>query len=232
MTGVRQRLANFLAAKGGEGPPLEHEIKGFLRELGVAVPQGAYLPVNAALPVPFPLSWPLVVKVASRSINSKSDAGGIRFGIGTPAALEEVRAELMQIKGAEGVLLEETRPPGVEVIVGGTVDPQFGPVVMFGLGGVFVELFRDVAFALAPLARDEAFRLIERTRGAALIRGFRNKPPLDREALADIIVTVSKLIGSGQLEEIDLNPVALYPHGAVVLDAKMKKNPAPLSVIK
>ncbi|HLO25269.1 MAG TPA: acetate--CoA ligase family protein [Geobacteraceae bacterium] len=222
---ARTHLAAFLAARDGRGPLLEHEIKAFLGELGVAVPQGVYLPVNAPLPVPFPLSWPLVAKLAAPGISSKSDVGGIRFGIDSPSALDQARAELMQIKGAEGVLLEETAPPGVEMIVGGTVDPQFGPVVMFGLGGVFVELFRDVAFALAPLTGDEALLLIERTRGAALLRGFRGKPPLDRRALSKIMVAVGELIGSGLLEEIDLNPVVLYPRGALVLDAKMKKAP-------
>ncbi len=226
------RLAAFLAARRGRDAFLEHEVKAFLAELGLAVPRGVFIPRDAVLPDSLPFPWPVIAKVAAPNIPSKSDAGGIRFGIGTPAALEGARAELMQIEGAEGVLLEETVPPGVEVIVGGTVDPQFGPVVMFGLGGLFVELFRDVAFALAPLTGDDALMLVERTRGAALLRGFRGTPPIDRRALADTMVAVGALIGSGLLEEIDLNPVVLHPSGALVLDAKMKKFPAPLSSIK
>jgi acyl-CoA synthetase (NDP forming) len=94
---------------------------------------------------------------------------------------------------------------------------------MFGLGGFFVEFFRDVSFALAPVGRLEALRMVERTRGSELLAGFRGRPPVDREALASVIVTVSELIGSGLLAEIDLNPVVLYPSGALVLDAKMKR---------
>jgi acetyl-CoA synthetase (ADP-forming) len=111
----------------------------------------------------------------------------------------------------------------VEVIVGGVIDPQFGPVVMFGLGGVAVELFRDVAFALAPLERGAARRLAAAPKGAALLHGWRGRPAVDREALVSVIVTVSELIGSGLLEEIDLNPVLLYPDGAMVVDAKLKR---------
>jgi acyl-CoA synthetase (NDP forming) len=94
---------------------------------------------------------------------------------------------------------------------------------MFGLGGLLVELFRDVAFSLAPVTPEEAQRLMRQPKGGVLIDGFRGKPPLDRDALAGIIVTVSRLIGSGLLEEVDLNPVVVYPSGAVVLDAKMRK---------
>ena len=127
----------------------------------------------------------------------------------------------MGIENAEGVILEEQAQPGTEVIVGGIIDPQFGPVVMFGLGGVFVELYRDVAFAPAPMTRDDAFRLMERVKGYRLLTGYRGAPPRDREALADILVIVSELMATGLLEEIDLNPVALYPRGAMILDAKM-----------
>ncbi|NMC75295.1 MAG: acyl-CoA synthetase, partial [Geobacteraceae bacterium] len=93
--------------------------------------------------------------------------------------------------------------------------------VMFGLGGVFVELFHDIAFALAPMTRDDAFRLMERVKGCRLLTGYRGAPPRDLEAVADILVIVSELIAVGLLEEIDLNPVALYPQGAMILDAKM-----------
>jgi len=223
---TRERLATFLKARTQRTFLPEHEVKDFLRELGISVPGGVFIPAHAPCPSALPLSWPLVVKVVSPLVSSKTEAEGIRFGIASHEDLELARADLMRIEGAEGVFLEETAPPGVEVIVGGTVDPQFGPVVMFGLGGLFVELFRDVAFALAPVTGDDAYRLIDRTRGAALIRGFRGRPSLDREALAKTMVIVGELIGSGLLEEIDLNPVVLYPRGAVALDVKVKPSPS------
>jgi len=222
---TRELLATFLKAHTKRTSLPEQEVKGFLRELGIAVPRGVFIPAHAPCPSALPLSWPLVVKVVSPLATSKTEAEGIRFGIDSHEGLELARADLMRIEGAEGVLLEETAPPGVEVIVGGIVDPQFGPVVMFGLGGLFVELFRDVAFALAPITRDDAYRLIDRTRGGVLIHGFRGKPSLDREALAKTMVIVGELISSGLLEEIDLNPVVLYPRGAVALDAKVKPSP-------
>ncbi len=219
---AQERLAAFLAAHG-EHSFLEHEVKEFLRGAGLPVPAGRFIAAGAPLPSPLGLRFPLVAKVASRRIVSKSDVGGVRLGIASSAELEQVRVELAAIDGAEGVFVEETAPSGIEVIVGGTIDPQFGPVVMFGLGGVFVELFRDVAFALAPVTRDDALRLAERTRGSRLLLRFRGRPPVDREALAGVICTVADLIASGLVAEVDLNPVALYPDGALVLDGKIKR---------
>ncbi len=220
---VQEQLAAFLVAHGGEQSFLEHQVKEFLRGVGLLAPAGRFIPAGAGIPSPLGLRFPLVAKVASRCIVSKSDVGGVRLGIASPVELEEARKELLEIDGAEGVLVEETAPPGVEVIVGGTIDPQFGPVVMFGLGGLFVELFRDVAFALAPITREDALRLTDRARGSRLLHGFRDRPPVDREALAGIIVTVADLVASGLVAEVDLNPVALYPDGALVLDGKIKR---------
>lgn len=220
---ITDHLHQFLAAHEGESSFLEHEVKGLLRGLGVPVPAGVFLPVGGALPDPASLSFPLVAKVAGRKIAGKSDIGGVRLAIADSLELERVVAELSSIAGAEGVLVEEQAPPGVEVIVGGTIDPQFGAVVMFGLGGVFVELFRDIAFALAPLNLEEARGLIARTKGSRLLMGYRSKPPVDMAALISVIVSVSELIGSGLLEEIDLNPLVLYSNGALALDAKMKR---------
>lgn len=112
-------------------------------------------------------------------------------------------------------------PQGTEVIVGGVIDPQFGPVVMFGLGGVMVELFRDVSFGLAPLAPDEAGKLIGRVKGVRLLEDYRERSPGDIKSFQDIVVSVSELIATGLFREIDLNPVAVYHVGALILDAKI-----------
>jgi acetyl-CoA synthetase (ADP-forming) len=201
---------------------LEHEVKYFLRETGLSVPNGFFLDKPEKIPL-HELTYPLVAKVVSSKIVSKSDVRGVRPGIRDPDELKRVVEELMGIETAEGVLVEEMAPLGLEVIIGGVVDRQFGPVLMFGLGGVFVELFKDVAFGLAPMAREDALTLIKEVKGYRLLKGYRGKPPVDKEALLDIIVRISDIIATGLLEEIDLNPVALYPLGAMVLDAKMKK---------
>ena len=145
----------------------------------------------------------------------------MRAAINNETELHRALQELARIEQSEGVLVEEMAPEGVEVIVGGIVDKQFGPVVMFGLGGIFVELFKDVSFGLAPLSGEEALRLVREVKGYRLLEGFRGRPPADIDALSTVIVKVSELMATGLLEEMDLNPVAVYSKGAMVLDAKM-----------
>ncbi len=207
---------------------LEHEVKGLLRDIGIPVPQGVFLSVDGIAAGPQfaessvgALSYPLVAKVSSSKITSKTDVHGVRTGLANAAEVERALQELAAIEHAEGVLLEEMAPHGIEVIVGGIIDKQFGPVVMFGLGGIFVELFKDVSFGLAPMSQEEALELIRQVKGHVLLSGFRGRPPADTYMLATIIVRVSELMATGLIEEIDLNPVCLYPKGANVLDAKM-----------
>ena len=134
----------------------------------------------------------------------------------------------MRIENAEGLLVEEMVPPGVEVIIGGVIDRQFGPVMMFGLGGIFTELFRDVSFGLAPLNKDDADWMINEIKGRRLLEGYRGSGSVDKEALTEILAGVSEIMATGFVEEMDLNPVSLYADGAIVLDAKMKLREAVL----
>jgi len=217
----RDELRHFLEKHAAARVLPEHALKEFLRESGLPAPVSLYLRVGMPFPDFSSLAYPLVAKVFSSKIRSKSDVGGICLGLKDAAAAAAAVSALMGIKDAEGVILEEQALPGVEVIIGGIVDPQFGPVMMFGLGGIFVELFHDVAFALAPLTLDDAFHLMAQLKGYRLLTGYRGSSPCDLEALATILVTVSELMATGLLEEIDLNPVSLYPHGAMILDAKM-----------
>jgi acyl-CoA synthetase (NDP forming) len=216
------RLREFLSSREDRKVLLEHEIKEFFSKTGINVPRGVFVDTSGHLPPEQCIPFPAVAKVVSSGIVSRSDVGGVRLGICNCGELKKVVDDLLRLKGAEGVIVEKMFPPGIEVIVGGTLDVEFGPIVMFGLGGLFVELFRDVSFALAPLTVEQANWLVNETKGGRVLRGFRGMPPVDSEALLQIITTVSELIGTGLLQEIDLNPVALYPTGAVVLDAKMK----------
>lgn len=220
MTGVRATLERFLASRPGVAVT-EHEAKGLLRALGLPVPRGIFLPEGDTLPVPLPFPFPVVAKAAGPGLTGKSDRGGVTLGIRDGETLLRETARLRKVPGATGVLVEEEAPPGVEVIVGGGIDPEFGPVVMFGLGGIYVEILRDVAFALAPLTEREALALFRRPKGATLLAGVRGRPPVDFARLAGIMVTVSELMATGLLAGIDLNPVALYPAGALILDAKI-----------
>jgi len=220
---IRQKVRQFLSSTSGGKLIFEHEAKQFLRELGAGAPKGVFVPRGDPLPSAVDeLRYPLVAKVASSRLSSKSDAGGIKLDIRDREELLRAVAGLMQIEHAEGVLAEEMVPPGFEVIVGGALDADFGPIVMYGLGGIFVEVFQDISFALAPVDEKQALWLINETKGKQILRGVRGRPPLDVNALARIIGIVSQLITTGFFEEIDLNPVVLFPDKAVVLDAKIK----------
>jgi succinyl-CoA synthetase beta subunit len=220
------KIEAFIERNRGRTTFLEHEVKALLREAGMPVPRGRFLKKGERLSAAPALSYPLAAKVSSEKIRGKSDVRGVRLGIGDFGTLKKSVDELLRIEGAEGVLIEEMAPRGVEVIVGGIVDPQFGPVVMFGLGGVFVELYKDVAFGLAPLSTDSAEGLVRQVKGAKLLGQYRGRPAVDLDSLLTVMVGVSEIMAGGLVEEIDLNPVALYPQGALILDAKMSVRPA------
>lgn len=216
----------YVENKEGKFGLLEHEIKAILRERGFSTPKGFYADRGSSLSEIIKrasfLAYPLVAKVSSARIVSKTDVGGIRLGIKDSEELKRAVSELLNIKGSEGVLIEEMVPEGLEVIVGGILDDQFGPIVMFGLGGIFVEIFKDVAFGLAPLNKESTLWLMQQIKAYPLLKGYRGRPHLDVDALSNLMVSVSEMIASGNIREIDLNPVILYPRGAVVVDAKMK----------
>ena len=214
------RLAKVVDSLDGRTALRESEVKNFLSALGIAVPTGIYLP-GGENSLPTNLHYPLVAKVSSSQIASKSELGGVRVGIGSADELADAVKALRSIEKAEGLLIEEMAPTGTEVIVGGVMDSQFGPVVMFGLGGVFVELFKDVSFGLAPMNKEEALAMVREVKGFRLLDGYRGRPKADIDALLNIVSTVSRIMATGMVEEIDLNPVTLYPSGAMVLDAKM-----------
>lgn len=218
----RDIVRDFREQNGGRTVLLEHEVKGMLGKMGLEVPRGVFLSKGNDLPESLDLSFPVVAKVSSSTIVSKTNVGGVRAGIGSMDELKKAFRELSAIESAEGVLVEEMAPQGLEVIIGGIVDSQFGPVVMFGLGGIFVELFGDVAFGLAPLTTEDALWLISQVKGYPLLEGYRGRPSADKQSLTRIIVSVSEIMASGLVSEIDLNPVALYPQGAMILDAKMQ----------
>ncbi len=188
--------------------------------MGLPVPRGIFIKPGS-VPSSAGMLYPLAAKVSAGHIISKSDVRGIRLGITNEEELKQAVAGLMGIPGAEGVLVEEMAPAGVEVIIGGIIDPQFGPVIMFGLGGVYVELFKDVAFGLAPLDEKDALWLIAQIKGRILLEGYRGSRPSDTNALVGILITISRLMAAGRIREIDLNPVAVYPAGALILDVKM-----------
>jgi acyl-CoA synthetase (NDP forming) len=220
------KIKDLIGKIKGKTVFLEHEVKGLLKEIGFPVPKGLFMNKEMfdRISEIVDISYPLVAKVCSSKIVSKSEVNGIRMALKNEDELRKAVSELLQIVDAEGVLIEEMAKPGLEVIIGGVIDEQFGPVVMFGLGGVFVELFKDVAFGLAPIKNEDARWLIKQVKGYRLLEGYRGRPPADTHTLLKMIVTISEIIATGYIKEIDLNPVSLYSEGAMVLDAKILVN--------
>ncbi len=185
---------------------------------------------SAAVQAAAELGFPLVMKIASPDILHKSDVGGVRLDIHSEQEIYLAYTEMMtrvttaapQAK-IEGVLLQRMVPGGQEVIVGMARDPQFGPLMMFGSGGVEVEGLKDVAFALGPLDQAEASDMIRRTWAGRKLRGFRSLPPADEAAAADILVKLSHLaFDHPEIAEIEINPLRVLNQGAVAIDVRLK----------
>ena len=174
------------------------------------------------------------MKIASAEILHKSDLDLVRVGVTGPAEVRKTFDDLMAVaarraKGAQidGVLVCEMAEPGIECVVGVSRDELFGPVVMFGLGGVFVEVFGDVSFRVPPFDRDEAVRMIEQTVGSALLHGQRGSNPVKISALVDVLMKVQKLAmdNASTISELDINPLVVRPNGVVALDALIVREP-------
>ena len=174
--------------------------------------------------------YPVVMKIASPDFLHKSDVGGVELDIKDSATLQSAYREMMaRVQAAkpeariDGVYIQQQIPSGQEVILGAVRDPQFGPLMMFGSGGVEVEGLKDVAFALAPLTRPEASKMIRRTWAGRKLAGFRNMPPADKEIVIDILVKLSHLaMDSDTLQEIEINPLKVLSKGAIAVDVRVK----------
>ncbi len=173
--------------------------------------------------------FPVVLKISSPDIIHKSDVGGVSLNLNSAVAVEQAYDELLEAvqknsPGAQvdGVLISKMAPPGLEVIVGMNRDPQFGPVILFGLGGIMVEIFQDVSLRLLPLTTEDAESMIREIKGYDLISGYRGRPPADEQALVDCLMAVAGIAESDpEIVEIDLNPVFAYTGGVLVADVRM-----------
>jgi acyl-CoA synthetase (NDP forming) len=210
-----------------------HELAGkrLLASFGIPVPKSLVVQDAAeAAAACGKLKLPLVLKVVSPDILHKSDAGGVKLGLGNADEVEEAVRAMMKRPAIEnaridGFLLEEMAPAGLEVVVGGLRDPQFGPLVMVGLGGILVEVLADVSFRICPIGRLDAEEMLDELKGAALFRGVRGRSPVSREAVVDVLL---KMGGEGGLlmthgediAEADINPLIVSESGAVAVDAR------------
>jgi len=179
------------------------------------------------------LGCPVAMKVVAADLVHKSDIGGVRLNIATPEeaveAFTAIRDRLTPHVSPltfHGVLVAQMAAPGTEVIVGMVRDPQFGPALMVGLGGIFVDLYKDVTFRLPPLGLTEARAMFAELRAAPLLTGYRGQPPRDLDALATCACTVGRIAAEHpDIQEIDLNPIIAHERGCIIVDAKIRMHP-------
>jgi acyl-CoA synthetase (NDP forming) len=218
------------AREEGRAVLTEIESKQLLTSLGIRTTEmRTATSREEAVAVSREVGYPCVLKVSSVDISHKSDAGGVKVGLADEQQVAEAYDAIMSSCRAkypdaviEGVTVQDMAPPGLEVIVGVATDPQFGHVVMFGLGGVWVEVLEDVSFRLVPLTKDDARSAVTEIRAARLLEGFRGSAPVDKAALEDILLRVSDFVAkTPEVREMDLNPVFAYRDGAVAVDARV-----------
>jgi acyl-CoA synthetase (NDP forming) len=218
------------ARKQGRTVLSEVEAKELLSSAGVPVVEARLAATrDDAVAAANALGYPVALKIVSPQITHKSDTGGVKLGLTSAdevsAAFDAiVRAAKAAVPGAtiDGVSVQPMAKPGTEVIVGMTTDAQFGPVLMFGLGGVLVEVLKDVAFRVVPITPRDAQQMIHEIQGYPILEGHRGQPPADVGALEALLVQLSGFIESHpDILELDLNPVFAYPKGALAVDARI-----------
>ena len=204
----------------------EVEAKTFLAERG--------LPVNPTYPVSNSeealekgeeLGYPVVLKVSSEKIVHKSDVGGVIPGISNPQELEKafqsLEKNMRTIDSQASFSIQPHISSSLELVVGVSTDPSFGQVIMFGLGGIWVEVLKDVAFRLVPIGERDAWRMIEEIKGKRLLEGIRGYPPVEKETLVRFLMEISNVVHREGVIEMDLNPVMFTGDGLVIADARV-----------
>jgi acyl-CoA synthetase (NDP forming) len=218
------------AQKSGRKYLNEIESKQLLKAAGVSTTDTRLATSrDEAVALAREIGFPAVLKIVSPDIVHKSDIGGVKLGLGDESAVVKAYDEMMAAANSkqpgskiEGVSVQNMATPGIEVIVGVSRDPQFGPVLMFGIGGILVELLKDVSFRIAPITRRDANEMIKEIKGFPLLEGYRGSEQANIEALEDILLKVSELAANTpEIKEMDLNPVFARRDDAIAVDARI-----------
>jgi acetyl coenzyme A synthetase (ADP forming)-like protein len=216
-------------ARGRWLPP--DEVRTVLEAYGIATPRQAIARSgDEAARLAAEIGFPVALKLIAKGITHKTDVGGVRLGLRDESEVREAYLamlgrlhELGRTADMEGVLLQRMADRGIETFVGATRDPEFGHLIGFGLGGVQVELLKDVVFRVAPLGALDAAEMVDGIRARALLEGFRGGPIADKAALADVLLRVGRLVADfPHIAEVDLNPVIARPDGAIAVDARIR----------
>ncbi len=208
----------------------EVESKELLKQAGISVVDTRLATSrDEAIALSKQLGFPVALKIISPDIVHKNDAGGVKLGLKTAAVVGKAYDEIMSATSQKypkasvhGVSVQKMAKPGVEVIIGMSKDAQFGPVLMFGLGGVWVEILKDVSFRIAPLTKRDAREMITEIKGYPLLTGYRGQEPVDIARLEDFLLKVSDFVElNPEVKELDLNPIFAYKDDAVAVDARV-----------
>lgn len=224
--------ASIIAKARGEGRVVltEVESKQFLKAAGIAVIETELAKSREeAVSLSRQLGFPVVLKIASADIVHKSDAGGVRLGLDSPTKVGKAYDDIMKTirqncpeARVQGVVVQKMARPGIEVVIGMSQDAQFGPVLMFGLGGVLVEVLKDVSFRIVPLSKRDATEMIREIKGYPLLEGYRGGEAVDISCLEESLLKVSRFVEkTPEIKELDLNPVFAYRDGAIAVDARV-----------
>lgn len=208
----------------------EIEAKEWLKSAGIPVVETKLATSKTeAVEIAKKLGFPVALKIVSPDVVHKSDAGGVKLKLENATQVARAYSEIMSsIKKhypkakITGVSVQKMAKPGIEIIIGMTKDAQFGPVIMFGLGGVLVEVLKDVSFRIVPLEKRDAAEMITEIKGFPILKGYRGQEPANIPYLEDLIVKVSNFVDRNpEIKELDLNPVFAYRDGAIAVDARI-----------
>ncbi len=208
----------------------EPEAIALLREYRIPYPDYAIArDAQQAVEIAEGLGYPVVLKIVSSDVIHKSEAGGVAIGLEDGTAVRQAFGQILaSVQGRhpgtslQQMLVCRQAPAGLEAIVGALHDAMFGPALMFGLGGIFTEVLRDVTFRILPIRRHDAEEMIREIRGYPLLAGTRGQAGCDLHALADLLLSVSRMVSERpEIEELDLNPVRLYKEGLMALDVRI-----------
>ncbi len=228
MSQKNQIIANAISQ--GRTLLTEIEAKQVFKEAGVPVVETRLATSQKqAGEIGASIGFPIVLKIASPDIVHKSDAGGVKVGLKNKSEVEKAYSEIMKAAKEkfpkakiEGAAVQKMARPGIEIIVGTFKDKQFGPVIMFGLGGIFVEVLKDVSFRIVPIERRDASEMIKEIKAYSLLKGYRGTEPAHLPSLESILMKVSDFVEqTPEIKEIDLNPVIAYKDSAIAVDARI-----------
>ena len=216
--------------KEGRSILTEFESKKIVRQAGISIVETKLAKTQKeVVSLSQKMGFPVALKIASPDVIHKSDSGGVKLSVQSVAEVKKAYDEILKKVRKQyprallhGISVQKMVRPGTEVIVGTSKDPQFGPVIMFGLGGIFVELLKDVSFRVIPVERKDAQEMIKEIKGYPLLQGYRGKEPADISSLVNIILKLSRFIEENPgIKELELNPIFAYRNRAVAVDARI-----------